>query len=445
MKENRLEDYAAVIQAGGKGTRLKELTKDQVPKPMLLLNGKPMIEWQIENVRKYGIRRFIIIIGHLGEKIQDYFGNGSRLGVDISYIKETQPLGSAGSLWFLKKMLPCGNFFFLFGDVMFDVSLKRMVRFHENNHAVVTLAVHPNSHPYDSDLVEMDEDGRINRFHPKNVERKDWCANLVNAGICICSCGLLEKLPCLKKLDLEKDLFMPLIEEKNIYGYFTTEYIRDAGTPERFREVSLEQASGLWSQRNLEKKQKCIFLDRDGTLNVYKGLLSDIRKFELEEGAAEAVSLINRSGYLAIVVTNQPVVARGMCSLSDVERIHRKMQTLLGEKGAYLDDIVFCPHHPDKGFPGENPTYKISCDCRKPHIGMIRQMAEKYHIDLRESYMIGDSTTDIQTGILSGTKTVLVRTGEAGLDGKYAVKAEYNADNVLDAVKFVLFDRSKSK
>lgn len=238
---------------------------------------------------------------------------------------------------------------------------------------------------------------------------------------------------------------MPLIEEKNIYGYFTTEYIRDAGTPERFREVSLEQASGLWSQRNLEKKQKCIFLDRDGTLNVYKGLLSDIRKFELEEGAAEAVSLINRSGYLAIVVTNQPVVARGMCSLSDVERIHRKMQTLLGEKGAYLDDIVFCPHHPDKGFPGENPTYKISCDCRKPHIGMIRQMAEKYHIDLRESYMIGDSTTDIQTGILSGTKTVLVRTGEAGLDGKYAVKAEYNADNVLDAVKFVLFDRSKSK
>lgn len=443
MKETGLEEYAAVIQAGGKGTRLRELTKDRVPKPMLLLNGKPMIEWQIENVRKYGVRKIIIIIGHLGEKIQDYFGDGSRFGVDISYIKETQPLGSAGALWFLKQMLSCGNFFFLFGDVMFDMSLKRMVRFHQNCHAVVTLAVHPNSHPYDSDLVEMDGDGRIHCFHPKNVERKDWTANLVNAGICICSCGLLEKLSGLKKIDLEKELFVPLLEEKNLYGYFTTEYIRDAGTPERFREVSLDQANGLWSQKNLEKKQKCIFLDRDGTLNVYKGLISDIREFELEKDAAEAVRLINRSGYLAIAVTDQAVVAGGMCSLSDVERIHRKMQTLLGEKGAYLDDIVFCTYHPGKGFTEENPAYKISCDCRKPHIGMIRQMAEKYHIDLHESYMIGGSTTDIQTGIRSGTKTVLVSTGEAGLDGKYAVKADYKADNVLDAVKFILFHRSK--
>lgn len=445
MKGSGLEDYIAVIQAGGKGTRLKELTKDQVPKPMILLNGKPMIEWQIENVRKYGIRRFVIIIGHLGNKIRDFFGDGSHLGVNISYIEEAEPLGSAGALWFLKRMLPCRNFLILFGDVMFDIDLKRMMRFHEKSHAFVTLAVHPNSHPYDSDLVEMDGEGRINGFHPKNAEREDWTANLVNAGICICSYGLLEKITVLRRLDLEKDLFVPLIEEKKLYGYFTTEYMRDAGTPERFREVCQEQADGLWAQKNLEEKQKCIFLDRDGTLNVYKGLLSDIREFELEQDAAEAVKLINRSGYLAIVVTNQPVVARGMCSLSDVERIHRKMQTLLGEKGAYLDDIVFCPHHPDKGFPGENPEYKILCDCRKPHIGMLTRMAEKYHIDPHQSWMIGDSTTDIQTGILAGTKTVLVRTGEAGLDGKYAVKADYKAENVLDAVKYILSDRSKER
>lgn len=445
MREVGHEEYTAVIQAGGKGTRLKELTKDQIPKPMLLLNGKPMIEWQIENVRKYGIRKFVIIIGHLGEKVQDYFGDGSRLGVNISYIKETEPLGSAGALWFLKQMLFCENFFFLFGDVMFDIDLKRMVRFHENRHAIVTLAIHPNSHPYDSDLVEVETDGRINCFHPKNVERKDWTANIVNAGICICSHSLLEKVPGLKKLDLEKDLLVPLIKEKRIYGYFTTEYIRDAGTPERFREVSLEQANGLWSKKNLEKRQKCIFLGRDGTLSIYRGLLSDIRNFELEKGTEEAVGLINRSGYLAIVVTNQPVVARGLCSPSDVERMHRKLQTLLGEKGAYLDDIVFCPHCPDKEFPEEDSECRLSCKHCGQHIGMIRRIAEKYHIDLHESYMIGGSAADIQAGILSETKTVLVKTGEAMTDGEYAVKADYQADNILDAVKFILFDRSKEE
>jgi len=433
-----LENYVAVIQAGGKGTRLKSLTKDKLPKPLLKINGRPMIEWQIENAQKYGIREFVLIVGHLGEKIKEYFQDGARLGIHLTYIEEKEPLGSAGALYYLKDMLHNENFILIFGDVMFDMDMERMVRFHEKQNAIATLAVHPNTHPHDSDLVMMNDDGQITGFDAKTNDRMHWYKNLVNSGIYVLSARLAENIKKPQRLELEKDLILPVIGTGKVYGYHTTEYIKDAGTPERFNEVGREQKDGLWEMKNLGKKQRSIFMDRDGTLNVYKGLIADIDAFELEKSAAEAVKLINESGYLAIVATNQPVVARGMCGISDVKHIHKKMETLLGRQGAYLDDIIFCPHHPDKGFPEENIKYKISCTCRKPNIGMIVQMARRYNIDLSESYMIGDSTVDIQTGINAGLKTVLVKTGQAGTDGKYDVKADFEADNILEAVKLIL-------
>ena len=444
VKDNdMLKNYVAVIQAGGKGTRLKSLTKDKIPKPLLEINGKPMIEWQIENARKYNIREFVLIVGHLGEKIKEYFQDGAGLGIHLTYIEEKEPLGSAGALYYLKNMFHHDNFILIFGDVMFDMDLECMVRFHERHKALATLAVHPNTHPYDSDLVRTNNGGQITGFDAKTNDRMYWYRNLVNAGIYVLSNRLFTAISEPRKLDLEKDLILPVIETGKVYGYQTTEYIKDAGTPDRFHEVSVDQKNGLWEMKNLGKKQKCIFMDRDGTLNVYRGLIADIDAFELEKKAAEAVRRINKSGYLAIVVTNQPVVARGMCEIADVEHIHRKMEVLLGRQGAYVDDIVFCPHHPDKGYPEENPEYKISCTCRKPDTGMIMQMAQKHNIDLSESYLIGDSTVDIRTGMNAGLKTVLVKTGQAGMDGKYDVKADFEADDIQEAVNFILEKEGK--
>lgn len=440
-----LENYVAVIQAGGKGTRLLELTNDKIPKPLLKINGKPMIEWQIENVRKYGIREAVLIVGHLGEKIKDYFEDGAKWGIRLTYIEEQEPLGSAGALYYLKDKLSCKQFILIFGDVMFDMDLERMARFHETHDADATLAVHPNTHPYDSDLVIMNEKCQITGIDAKTNERPYWYRNIVNAGIYVLSSGLLEQMSKPQKLDLEKDVILPAINKGKIYGYQTTEYIKDAGTPDRFHEACQEQRRGLWERKNLEKKQKCIFMDRDGTLNVYKGLSADTDVFELEKDAAKAVRLINKSGYLAIGITNQPVAARGMCELSDVERIHEKMQTLLGRQGAYLDDFIFCPNHPDKGGPEENIKYKISSTCREPDIGMIVQMAEKHNIDLTESYMIGVSTVDIRTGINVGLKTVLVKTGQAGMDGKYDRKADYEAGDIWEAVNLIFQDAEECK
>jgi D,D-heptose 1,7-bisphosphate phosphatase len=166
--------------------------------------------------------------------------------------------------------------------------------------------------------------------------------------------------------------------------------------------------SGKVGQKNLSRPQRAVFLDRDGTINKLNGFVTKPENFELIDGAAEAVAGINRAGYLAIVITNQPVIARGEVSLEELETIHNKMETELGKQGAYLDDIFFCPHHPDKGFPGERPEYKIDCDCRKPKPGLILQAAKKYNIDLTASYMVGDDDRDLGAAVAAGCRPVLV-------------------------------------
>lgn len=135
------------------------------------------------------------------------------------------------------------------------------------------------------------------------------------------------------------------------------------------------------------------------------------------------------------MITNQPVIARNKCTLEELEQIHNKMETELGERGAYLDTIKFCPHHPDSGYPEERREYKIKCNCRKPATGLIEEAVREFNIEKTDSYMIGDTTTDIQTGINAGLKTILVQTGENGKDGKYQVAADLTAPDLLAAIQ----------
>ena len=166
--------------------------------------------------------------------------------------------------------------------------------------------------------------------------------------------------------------------------------------------------TGVVSAKNLSNKQKAIFLDRDGTINVYKGFLRNIDDYEMLDGVAEAIKKINESGYLCIVVTNQPVIARGEVTVEELDEIHKKLETLLGLEGAYIDGLYYCPHHPHKGYEGEIPELKIECDCRKPKPGMLLNAAKDYNIDLSKSWMVGDGENDVKAGIAAGCKTALI-------------------------------------
>lgn len=394
-----------VIMAGGKGTRIASVNAE-VPKPMLEVCGKPILEHQIEVLKRQKLTDIILVIGYLGNVIRDYFQDGSKYGVHISYIEEKELLGTAGSFYYLKDIIQ-DDFFLLNGDLIFDVDLHRFMNFHKEKHALATLFTHPNNHPYDSGLIIANEDGTITKWIHKEEER-GFLRNRVNAGIHIISPMVLERFTELKKTDLDREVLKPLIPSGRVYAYDSPEYVKDMGTPERYRQVEQDLLKGRVRARNLDRKQKCIFLDRDGTLNVYKGFLTDIEELELIPGTAEALKCINSSEYLAIVITNQPVIARGGCSVQELEEIHNKLETLLGKEGAYIDALYYCPHHPDKGFEGERPEYKIECGCRKPKPGMLLKAAEDYNIDLSQSIMIGDGKNDMEAGKAAGCQTILV-------------------------------------
>ena len=431
----------AVIMAGGKGSRLRSITNDEIPKPMVPVDGKPLLEYQVGKLKSYGIKKIVMIVGHLGEKIVDHFKGGKNFGVEIDYIFEKEPLGTAGAFYYLKDKIDAKDFMLVFGDVFFDMDFDRMEDFHFKNSALTTLLAHPNGHPYDSDLIRMDDTGRVIGFDSKHNVRDYWYDNMVNAGMYIINRKLLDLVKEPVKTDFEKDILANQVKlGANIYAYHTPEYVKDVGTVDRINATVEELKSGLIQSKNLKNKQRAIFIDRDGTINVSKGFISKADDLELIPGTIDAIKAINKSGALAIVITNQPVIARGECSFEELHNIHNKLKTLLGEKGAFVDDIFYCPHHPDKGFEGEVPELKFDCECRKPKTGMIDEAVEKYNIDLSKSYMVGDSTMDLETARNAGIKSVLVDTGFAGNDGKYDRSCDIEAKNLFDAVEKIIKD-----
>lgn len=411
-----------VIMAGGKGTRISSVASD-IPKPMIRIADKPVLEHELECLRNQGIKDFIITVGHLGNVIMDYFGDGTGIspatgktfGVNIEYFVEERPLGNAGALFLLKDKLT-EEFLLINGDCMFDIDVRRFTDFHKERGGLVTLFTHPNSHPYDSGIIVTDDNGIVKKWITKEEQRPEFYKNRVNAGIHILSKKVLERRIELERIDLDRDILKPLSETNCIYAYDSTEYVKDMGTPERYATVCADFEKGRIRSQNRSNKQKAIFIDRDGTLNKYVGFLKNARDFELLPKVQDAIKNINESEYLAVVVTNQPVIARGDTNFEELELIHNKMETLLGEHGAYLDGIYFCPHHPDKGYEGERLEYKVQCECRKPKPGMLLRAAEELNINLQASWMVGDSANDIQAGNTAGCKTAFIGVDNVGQD-----------------------------
>jgi D,D-heptose 1,7-bisphosphate phosphatase len=404
-----------------------------LPKPMIPVCGRPLLQWQIESLAAQGIVDMTLIVGHKAEAIQRHFGDGRRFGAKIGYIAEGEPLGTGGAL----AMLPQEETLVLFGDVYCAVDFKRFAAFHRGKRAGITLFAHPNSHPQDSDIIVADDGGKAIGWRSKKDARRGELRNLANAGLYVFD-GKALPAGEIRKRDLEQDLIVPRLAGGKVYAYRSAEYVKDMGTPGRLAAVERDIENGIAAARSMQRRQRAVFIDRDGTLNEEKGFVTAPGQLRLIPGAAEAVRMLNASRYLAICVTNQPVIARGDVSFDQLDAIHARLDALLGSEGAYLDDLLFCPHHPDKGYEGEVAEYKTDCGCRKPKPGLLIEAARRYNIDLEGSYMIGDRTADIAAGQAAGCRAIGVRTGAALSDGKCGATADAVCKDLLEAVKSIL-------
>lgn len=426
------------ILAGGMGTRLRERSGD-IPKPMVQVLGKPVLHHQIELCRKHGFKDIALLVQHQHEKISDYFGDGSKFGVNISYAIEDEPRGTSGAL---RDALPilADCFLLLYGDTFMDVDLSKFWNAHNASGAVGSLFLHPNDHPQDSDLVDIDGNDYVRLILPYPHPEGQEVRNLVNAALYVLDrSGLEDVTPAEGKADIAKHMFPRMLAlGRRLHGYVSPEYIKDMGTPERLDKVERDIIFGLPERLSGRHLRKAIFLDRDGTINREVTRLKSPDQLELLPGAAAAIRRLNRSGTLAVVITNQPVVARGEVSFESLSRIHARLESQLGEGGAYIDGLYLCPHHPDKGFPGEVVELKGPCSCRKPEPGLIEQACRDLGIGRQDSWMVGDTTSDVEAGRRAGVRTVMLRTGHAGADAKYAVRPDYTAPDLEDAIDWIL-------
>jgi D,D-heptose 1,7-bisphosphate phosphatase len=427
-----------VIVAGGRGVRLSSVVGD-LPKVLVPVGGKPVLQHQLELAVAAGIDEATIFAGHLADQIFDFVGDGSRFGLRVRIFTEREPMGNAGALLQSLDVLP-EHYFVVYGDLMLAVDLQQIAKRHIDREADFTMLVHPNDHPQDSDLIETDANDWVTAIHACPHPHNQFFGNLVNAALFVVRREALRPWAAsIGKQDFTKNIMAGLVANGGrVLAYRSSEYLRDMGTPTRLQGVEADWQAGRISLEKSASYQPAIFLDRDGILNVEKGHLRTPEELELLPGVGSALRALRQAGFRLIVLTNQPVIARGEATETEVAAIHRKLEWELGKEGAYLDAIYLCPHHPDRGFPGERTELKTRCECRKPGTKLFEQACHDSRIDAANSWMIGDQSRDIEMARRAGLRSVLVHTGAAARDGRFSSAPDHIADDLIAAAAVIL-------
>jgi histidinol-phosphate phosphatase family protein len=428
----------AVILAGGRGTRLHERLGGR-PKPLVDIDGIPLLQRQIAGLQQGGFTHLLLLVNYAADQIRAFCNSAVPPDVHVTLVDDGVPRGTAGALLNAFDYLH-ERFLVVYGDTLFDIDVSYFWNDHLRAEADASLLLHPNDHPFDSDLVEVDEHTRIVALHAAPHDSTTWLPNLVNAAMYIFereAIGFWRNASA--PSDIARDLFPEMLRRgARLHGYVSFEYIKDIGTPKRLDRAIADLQAGVIARARRTAPQKAVFLDRDGTLNELRGHIAHADEFALAPGAGVAVKRLNDAEYRVVVVTNQPVLARGETTVAELRRIHYKMETLLSREGALIDRLYFCPHYPESGFPGEVLALKGACNCRKPEPGLIDQATIELNIDLTKSWLIGDSTSDIALAQRRGLRSILVRTGEAGRDNKYDATPDFVAYDLVDAVSLIL-------
>ena len=373
----------AVILAGGKGTRLMPLTKDR-PKPMVEIHGKPFLEYLIDLLKESGITRVLILTGHMAEKISDYFGDGSRFGIEISY-HYSEPEAETGARLRNAKGLIDDEFLLLYCDNYWPLKLQKLQAFHRTHGSTATMVVYSNKDKYSKNNVHVGQDGIIDLYDKSRTAEN---LNGIDVGFFLLKKSALELLPE-GNPSFEAEILPQLVEKKQLAGFFTDHRYYTIGSLERF-----EQAVEFL------KPKKIVLLDRDGVINKKAPKAEYVKtwsEFQFIPGALDAIAELTQKGYGLYILTNQPGIARESLSENDLHDIHEHMLTEIREKGGEIAGIYVCPHGWDDG-----------CECRKPKPGMLFQAAREHRFDLTKTTYVGDDERDGQAAETADAQFIMV-------------------------------------
>lgn len=375
--------YQAVILAGGVGARLRPLTYT-TPKPMILVNNRPYLEYLIELLKQNGISEIVLLLGYLSEKIVDHFGDGSNFGINIKYSIGDVSFETGKRIKDAESLIK-DHFLLMYCDNYWPLNLQRLIDLHDKNQTSATVTVYTNKDSMTRNNIYVDKDGYVVKY---DKTRTDKNLNGVEIGFFIIDKEIMGLMPN-NNFSFEKEILPQLIEKRLLSGYLTDHRYYSIGSLER---ISI-------TEKFLQPK-KVIFLDRDGVINKKAPKAEYVKswnEFEFLPGAIEAIKLLAKHEYKIFIITNQAGIARGAMTEQDLKEIHGNLEKELEKHSVKIDGIYCCPHGWNDG-----------CDCRKPKPGMLFQAAREHDLDLSKSTFVGDDERDLQAGNAAGCRMLLV-------------------------------------
>ena len=402
-----MKDLDTFIIAGGEGKRFRSVSR--IPKIFAKIENTRLINIILKNLKKYKIKNVKFFVGK-DEYHFKKFLNFNNKNYNFKIIEEENLLGTAGCFSKIEKKTLKNNLLIIFGDLLFEIDLKKIYDFHKFNKSDVTILSHPSDHLFDSDIVDVNNLNRVNKIYFKPHRNNLISKNLTMAGIFIIKKKLLKYIPSNKKFDFSKNFLNICLKKKyKVFSYQSREYCKDLGTPSRFKKVLKDFKSKKLNKYKFTNKMRAIFLDRDGVINVDQGPLKYSDPLNFLPNTLKALKIMRKLDYLIILITNQSAVAKGFLSLNKLEQSFKALETYLSKKNFYFDGIYYCPHHPETGYKNENKKYKVTCTCRKPKPGMLFKARKDFNIDLKKSYFIGDTLRDYKAAKSARVKSIIVK------------------------------------
>jgi len=425
----------AVLLCGGAGTRMAPLLGN-LPKVLAEADGRTLLDHTLSGLAAGGTKSALLLLGPGGERVLERARRSTPPGLRIDAIVEPAARGTAGALRGAADHL-AERFLLVYGDVFAMLDWPRLAATAERNGGVGTLVLHRSDHPEDSDLVAIDDSCRVIGWVGRSPESRRRAlvaaTGLTNTGIAVLHRDVLHRIPEGRPSDLTEEVIPALVDARApVYGYITSEFVRDAGTPRRLAEVEAALTSGRVGHR----AELCL-IDRDGVLTEGTTPPMSADEVRLIPGAAAGVRALNEAGILVVVVSNQGGVARGLFDEETLARIHERVVALLAADGAHLDGFHYCPHHPETHWREGRPELRVPCRCRKPSTGMVELAISRAARPSWRAVVVGDETTDLQLAMNAGLPSIAVDTGHGCRDDRYPARPSWRFASLAGAARWL--------